>query len=223
MTKRQNNIPMDLGKSNFSTINHHFMDDSNEEFFQNSNRINPIKNTTLDKSSSEEKLFSLLQDNKQNITNNIDSAKKVGFLADTIGRRSREYYSRNKKLLSDQEKDNIEETLAANKPEGSTNPSFDSLKEKAISDIEKSQRKIIDAMFQMKSIDQALTSNGNARATKMKDSVVEQGKVLMQDLNSMSENISNGVSHNNAIREELKNRNVSLYPEELGNTMQDEF
>ena len=76
-------------------------------------------------------------------------------------------------------------------------------------------------MYKVKSIDEALSSRENSRATYRKDSVVNERMILMQEFNSLAENINNGVNKNNSVIKELQSSNISLYPEEFSNTMDD--
>lgn len=76
-------------------------------------------------------------------------------------------------------------------------------------------------MYKVKSIDEALSSRENSRATYRKDSVVNERMILMQEFNNLAENINNGVNKNNSVIKELQSSNISLYPEEFSNTMDD--
>ena len=49
-------------------------------------------------------------------------------------------------------------------------------------------------MYKVKSIYEALSSRENSRATYRKDSVVNERMILMQEFNSLAENINNGVN-----------------------------
>jgi hypothetical protein len=64
----------------------------------------------------------------------------------------------------------------------------------------------------MKSLEQGLSHEDNKRLTT-KDRVSNESEVLMQEFNSLADNIAAGVKENNAIRKELKDRNVTLYPD----------
>jgi hypothetical protein len=76
-------------------------------------------------------------------------------------------------------------------------------------------------MYKVKSIDEALSSRENSRATYRKDLVVNERMILMQEFNNLAENINNGVNKNNSVIKELQSSNISLYPEEFSNTMDD--
>ena len=78
-------------------------------------------------------------------------------------------------------------------------------------------------MYKVKSIDEALSSRENSRATYRKDSVVNERMILMQEFNNLAENINNGVNKNNSVIKELQSSNISLYPEEFSNTMDDSW
>lgn len=171
---------------------------------------------------SEEQLIGLLRDNKQDITDNIDYANELAVKAGRIRNRAHNCYYNYKAHLSAQEVNDMEEGLKINSGLGA-HVIHDSEEKKCIADIEGKKRSLMDAMFQAKFVDEALTSRGDARLSTRKDAIVNESRVLMQEFNSLSQNIHTGVDSNNSIRQELKNRNVSLYPEELSNTMMDEF
>jgi hypothetical protein len=219
---RNKYITRQTGKNYFTTSSKLLVGDSNEEFFESSNDIKPIKNTHTNKDLSDDKLTGLLQDNKQDITNNIHSAVKAGREAETIRSRSRSSYARNKHLLSDEEKTVIENTIADSNRPRERKQIFDSEEEKALYDIENNRKKLINSMLETKYLDEALTSKGNSSITSKKDSLVNETRELMKELKSMSDNINNGVNHNDSIRQELRSRGVSLYPEEFDNHLIDD-
>jgi len=56
----------------------------NKELFDNSKNIKPVNNSPVDKDLSDDELFSLLEETKQDITDNIYSAQKSALQADNI-------------------------------------------------------------------------------------------------------------------------------------------
>lgn len=226
--KKTNHTPFKHFRRSFTTTNIHFMDnndsslDKNNELFLNKKNIDTIENKPVDKSLSNNQLFSLLQDNKQNITENIDSAYKSIREADNVCNRSSQMYTKFRSLLTNQEIENMERNLADNNTSLETLPKNSSDEEKALFSINKLKKRLIDAMYKAKTIDEALSSREDTRATFRKDSVVNSSKDLMQEFNSLAENINNGVNNNNSIRKELQSRNISLYPEEFINSNSDD-
>lgn len=225
---KPNNTPFKLFTRSFTTTNNHFMDnndsslDKNNELFLNKQNIETIENKPVDKSLSNDELFSLLQNNKQNITENIDSANKSINEANRVCARSTQIYSIFRSALTNQEIDTMERNLADNNTSMETLPRNSSDEEKALFSINKHKKRLLDAMYKAKTIDEALSSREDNRAAFRKDSVVNSSKNLMQEFNSLAENINNGVNNNNSIRRELQSRNISLYPEEFINTNSDD-
>lgn len=211
----------------FSTTNNYFVDNNNrsfnrsKEFFDNNKNIKPVNNSPVDKDLSDNELFSLLEDNKQGITDNIYSAQKSAIQADKVCRKANNTYSSYRGIISAQERDAIDVNLATNNSSVERALLNSSDEDKCLFNIERKQKRLIDAMFKVKSLDDALSATGDSRATHTKNAVVNESKQLMQVFSSLAENINNGVSNNNYIREELQSRNVSLYPEEYSNAMDD--
>lgn len=193
-----------------------------KNFFEDSRDINPIKNTAVDKSMSDDKLIGLLRENKQVITDNIEYANELADKAEHIRDRARKCYYSGKAQLTAQEIQDMEEGFKLNS-KSNAHVIHDSEEEKCLHDIDNRKRKLLDAMFQAKFVDEALTSKGDARLHNRKDAIVNDSRTTMQQLNSLEKNIHNGVDSNESIRQELKDRGVSLYPEEFTNTMTDEY
>lgn len=74
------------------------MDDSNSSFnqnkelFDNSKNIKPVNNSPVDKDLSDDELFSLLEETKQDITDNIYSAQKSALQADKVCNKAKKAY-----------------------------------------------------------------------------------------------------------------------------------
>jgi len=76
-------------------------------------------------------------------------------------------------------------------------------------DISRCQQRLIGAMYRAKSVQEVIP---NPHAT---DDVVSKGEFLVKELNTLSHNIKTISDNNEKIREELKNRNVSLIEDQL--------
>ena len=132
--------------------------------------------------------------NKQDITENIDSANKSVTQADNVCNRSRQIYSKLKSLLTPQEIETMEENLAANNTYLEHYLKTARRRKRPFFILTGIKKRLIDAMYKVKSIDEALSSRENSRATYRKDSVVNERMILMQEFNSLAENINNGVN-----------------------------
>lgn len=197
----------------FSTTNIHYGD--NNVYFEKKKEIETINKLSQEKQLSSDELLDMLKKNKQDITDNMYSAELSGKEADALYKKAAQAYRTNEDRLSAEERAVIDKHLAANTSGYERSSINSSDEESSLFDISKKQNRLLNAMFIIKSIDESLSARGDSRATASKNKILDESKNLMQEFASLADNITTGVGKNDSIRDELKNRNVSLYPDYL--------
>lgn len=207
----------------FSTKSKCCTDDStrlskNKEFFEKKEGMETPSNLANEKSLSNEALFDLLKRNKQASSDNMCLAERSIGEGDKISKRATSFYSHHKYIITEEKQVEIDEALASNKPSTRMFPSNPSQEERSLFAIEKMQKKLIGALFKANSVNEALCAKGDIYNTS-RDEIVDSSKLLMQEFNSLSDNIKNYTNNNEVIRQELSSRKVSLTEDFLATHM----
>ena len=128
--------------------------------------------------------------------------------AQTVCGRASNLFNSNKSSLEDTKREEAESHIKLGAV-GHSLPKQSTEEEKSMFDISRCQQRLIGAMHRAKSVQVVIP---NPHAT---DDVVSKGEFLVKELNTLSHNIKTISDNNEKIREELKNRNVSLIEDQL--------
>lgn len=199
---------------NFSSTNKRFTDadentrlEKNKKLFEIKEEFKTSSDLANHKESTPEQLFDSLKKNKQESSDNCFSAGLSIIEANKIVDKAGHLWSRLRHKLPEEEQEKIDSNVAL-QGDLSGNPTHSSEEEESLFEIDRAQKKLINALYKVNSVKQFATE----RAFKK---VSGDSKELITELNTLSHNIATLTDSNNKIRTELRNRGVSLIEDHL--------
>lgn len=213
-------------KANFSTTSKQSTDDDfyyerNKHILENSDKIDTVSNSTVNKSWTTETLQEQLKNNKDQIGDNIEATEGVHKEAKKITKLQSDTYYRHKNELTEQEQKVVGDNIGINSTTNDKYPAYTSVVSTVLSEIARAQKKLIDSMFKVNSLKEYLPEH---RSRPLWERHSNNAEETVKKFNSLSDNIAKLSSQNKDIGKELDNRNKSSYfPQDSSDVKPTEF
>lgn len=213
-------------KASFSTsskkyTNNHFYYERNKHITDNSDKIEAVSNSPVDKSLTTEKLQEQLNNNTEEISRNMSSTKDVLAEAMRIANTQTAHYGRHKSELTETQQNSVGANLGINSTVHDKGPATTSEVDKAFSNIVRGQKLLTDSTYKLNSLQESLPEN---KSTITRENQLNNGEETIKKFNTLSYNIENLSSKNQDIRKELDTRyNPSYFPQDSSEVEQTDF
>lgn len=209
------------GKAYFTTTTKYYADRDesdrlrkNQALFELNPHIKTTSHVTNKESQSPDELVEMLKKNKQEAMDNCYSAELSMHEAEKLCNKASTLFSKNKSSLEDDKRKEVEHYSNLGAVVSSqANPGDSTEEEKSMLDIDRSLKRLMGAMYRAKSVE-GVTPNPHAATD-----TVTQAENLITELNTLSHNIKTLTDNNDKIREEFRNRNISLLEDEFNTFM----
>lgn len=178
-------------KANFSTTSKQSTDDDfnyerNKHILENSDKIDTVSNSTVNKSWTTETLQEQLKNNKDQIGDNIEATEGVHKEAKKITKLQSDTYYRHKNELTEQKV--VGDNIGINSTTHDKYPAYTSVVSTVLSEIARAQKKLIDSMFKVNSLKEYLPEH---RSRPLWERHSNNAEETVKKFNSLSDNIAN--------------------------------
>ena len=177
-------------KANFSTTSKQSTDDDfyyerNKHILENSDKIDTVSNSTVNKSWTTETLQEQLKNNKDQIGDNIEATEGVHKEAKKITKLQSDTYYRHKNELTEQKV--VGDNIGINSTTHDKYPAYTSVVSTVLSEIARAQKKLTDSMFKVNSLKEYLPEH---RSRPLWERHSNNAEETVKKFNSLSDNIA---------------------------------
>lgn len=213
-------------KSSFSTsskksTDNNFYYERNKHITDNSDKIDAVSTSPVDKSLTTEKLQEQLNNNMEQINKNMSSTKDILAEAKKVANSQTTHYGKHKSELDESQQNTVGNNLGINSTAYDKGPAVTSEVDKAFSNIVRGQKLLTDSRYKISSLQESLPED---QFTITRENYLNKGEETLKKFNTLSYNIGNLSSKNQDIRKELDSRhNSSYFPQDSSDVEQTEF
>ena len=206
-------MPIRTKKANFTTSSQNHMDkdfyfERNKHITDNSEKVETVSTSPVDKSLTTEKLQEKWSENQELMSSNMNSTKGLLDEAARLAGGMRSLYSSNKSKLSESQRNSVGENLGINSTRYDTYGDSNTEVDKAFSNIRKGQKLMADSMYRINTLQDTLPQD---KSSITRQNNLDKAEDVINRFNSLSHNIETLSSKNQDIRKELDKRNNSTY------------